>query len=234
MQQDERNSGTRSANTITQVFGRRQALTTLGALGLLGCGAGDPGSGGSASGSGGGGTSGSCALIPQETQGPYPLLTILSNSTMLRLSCAAIAHTAVYIWHCDKDGVYSGYSQPAANTVGATFCRGIQLTDSNGEVAFTTIYPGWYAGRVTHIHFQAYRADNLTVAATATSQIAFPQDITAAVYNSTLYAARGQNTSVASFSADGVFSDGTTYQMATITGDLTSGYTATLTVGIAA
>jgi len=234
MQQDGRNFGTRSANTITQVFGRRQALTTLGALGLLGCGAGDPGSGGSASGSGGGGTSGSCALIPQETQGPYPLLTILSNSTMLRLSCAAIANTGVYIWHCDKDGVYSGYSQPAANTVGATFCRGIQLTDSNGEVAFTTIYPGWYAGRVTHIHFQAYRADNLTVAATATSQIAFPQDITAAVYNSTLYAARGQNTSVASFSADGVFSDGTTYQMATITGDLTSGYTATLTVGIAA
>ena len=49
-----------------------------------------------------------------------------------------------------------------------------------------------------------------------------------------LYAARGQNTSVTSFSADGVFSDGTTYQMATITGDLTSGYTATLTVGIAA
>jgi len=259
MQQDGRNSDTQktnTANTITQVFGRRQALMTLGALGLLGCGAGDPDSSSSSGGSSGTGTSGSCALIPQETQGPYPLLTILSNSTMLRqditegktgvalklvlklvnvnASCAAIANTAVYIWHCDKDGIYSGYSQPAANTVGATFCRGIQLTDSNGEVSFTTIYPGWYAGRITHIHFQAYLADNLTVAATATSQIAFPQDITTAVYNSTLYAARGQNTSVASFSADNVFSDGTTYQMATIAGDLTSGYTATLTVGIAA
>ena len=115
-----------------------------------------------------------------------------------------------------------------------TFCRGIQVTDRSGQVAFTTIYPGWYAGRITHVHFQAYLADNLAVAATTTSQIAFPQEITTAVYNSTLYAARGQNTSVTSFSADNVFNDGTTYRMATLTGDVASGYTATLTVGIAA
>jgi hypothetical protein len=83
------------------------------------------------------------------------------------------------------------------------------------------------------VHFQAYLADNLTVAATATSQIAFPQDVTTTVYASSLYAARGQNTSVTSFSADNVFADGTTYQMATVTGDVASGYTATLIVGIA-
>src|SRR5882724_13314224 len=201
MQQDGRSSDTQrasTANTITEVFGRRQALMTLGALGLLGCGAGDPDSSSSSGGSSGTGTAGSCALIPQETQGPYPLLTILSNSTMLRQnitegktgvalklvlqlvnvnnSCAAITNTAVYIWHFDKDGVYSGYSQPSASTVGQTFCRGIQVTDSSGQVSFTSIYPGWYAGRITHLHFQAYLADNLAVAATATSQIALPQD----------------------------------------------------------
>lgn len=263
--QARRAPGTPETTTITRLFGRRQALAALGALGLLGCGAGESDStsttsgGGSTGGGGsggGGGTTGSCALIPQETQGPYPLLTILSNAAMLRqditegragvplklalrlvnvnAACAPIANTAVYVWHCDKDGVYSGYSQPGVNAVGQTFCRGIQVTDANGEVAFQTIYPGWYTGRITHIHFQVYLANNLAVTATATSQIAFPQDVTAAVYGSTLYAARGQNTSVSGFAADNVFSDGTAYQMATVSGDVASGYSASLTVGIAA
>lgn len=205
---------------------------------------------------GGTGTAGACAIIPQETQGPYPLLAILSNAAMLRQditegktgvpltlrlklvsvngSCAPIANAAVYVWHCDKDGVYSGYSTNTnGNTLGQTFLRGIQVSDANGEVTFTTIYPGWYAGRITHVHFQIYLADNLQVTATATSQIAFPQADTTAVYNSTLYVTRGQNTSVTSFAADNVFSDGTTYQMAALTGDAANGYTATLTVGIA-
>jgi hypothetical protein len=74
---------------------------------------------------------------------------------------------------------------------------------------------------------------NLNVTATATSQLAFPQDVTAAVYNSAMYAARGQNTSVTSFAADNVFSDGTAYQMVTISGDTAGGYAASLTVGVA-
>ncbi|HTT13051.1 MAG TPA: hypothetical protein VMG60_19445 [Burkholderiaceae bacterium] len=77
-------------------------------------------------------------------------------------------------------------------------------------------------------------ADNLTVAANATSQIAFPQDVTTAVWASSLYAAFGQNTSVTSFSADSVFADGTACQMATVSGDVASGFAANLTVGIAA
>jgi protocatechuate 3,4-dioxygenase beta subunit len=240
---------------------RRGALGALGlfGVGLLRCGgdrlagsdggtlpdAGTPLDGGSG-----------CVLIPQETQGPYPLLAILSNSAMVRgditegkagvpmtlrirlvnvnANCAPIANAAVYVWHCDKDGVYSGYSQPGANTVGQTFLRGIQVSDANGEVTFTTMYPGWYRGRITHIHFQVYLNNNTSGAAVATSQIAFPQDVTDAVYNSPLYASRGQNSSVSSFAQDNVFSDGTTYQMATIAGDAASGYTAALTVGVAA
>lgn len=196
----------------------------------------------------------SCVLIPQETQGPYPLLSILTNSAMNRANitegktgvpltlklkivnvgsaCGPITNAAVYVWHCDKDGVYSGYSQPGANTVGQTFMRGIQVTDNNGEVTFTTIYPGWYSGRITHIHFQVYLNDNLNVTATATSQVGFPQEITQAVYASSLYAAHGQNTSVTSFGQDNVFSDGTTYQIASISGSVAAGYMASLTVGI--
>lgn len=197
-----------------------------------------------------------CALIPQETQGPYPLLAILSNAAIVRKDiretktgipltltltltnvnnlCTPIANAAVYIWHCDKDGEYSGYSSSQnGNHQGETFLRGIQVSDANGQVTFTTIYPGWYAGRITHIHAQVYLNDNLTVIAAATTQFAFPQEVTTAVYNSSLYTAHGQNSSVTSFGADNVFSDGTAYQMLSISGDVASGYGAALNLGIA-
>ena len=29
------------------------------------------------------------------------------------------------------------------------------MTDDNGTVQFTTIYPGWYEGRAIHIHVKA-------------------------------------------------------------------------------
>lgn len=201
---------------------------------------------------------GSCSLIPQETEGPYPLLAILTNTAIARAnitegklgvpltvklvltntnsSCAPLANAAVYIWHCDKDGVYSGYANQTGgvSTVAQTFLRGVLVTDSTGTVTFTTIYPGWYAGRITHIHLQIYLNANLGGTAVATSQMAFPIAITTAVYNSSLYSARGQNTSVTSFAADNVFSDGTTYQLLSVTGDTASGYVATLNVGVAA
>jgi protocatechuate 3,4-dioxygenase beta subunit len=102
-------------------------------------------------------------------------------------------------------------------------------------VTFQTVYPGWYAGRITHIHFEVFLQSAVTQgAAKATSQIAFPPAVTTAVYASSLYAARGQNTSVTSFAQDGIFADGTEFQLATVTGDTTSGYLATLSVGVAA
>jgi protocatechuate 3,4-dioxygenase beta subunit len=198
-----------------------------------------------------------CALISSETQGPYPLLAILSNSSILRQditenktglpltvklkfedinnSFTPIMNAAIYIWHCDKDGEYSGYSSSQnGNHLGETCLRGVQLTDINGEVTFTTIYPGWYAGRITHIHFQVYLNSNLGGTATATSQLAFPQGVTTAVYDSSLYLDNGQNASVTSFVEDNVFSDGTAYQLATLTGSVAESYLAELTVGIAA
>ena len=199
---------------------------------------------------------GTCTLTATETDGPYPLYAILSNSvltrsditegktgvpltltlTLLDLSngCAPISGAGIYIWHCDKDGVYSGYATSTnAGSTSTTFLRGVQVTDSNGQLTFTTIYPGWYAGRITHIHAQVYLNDSLVEgSAVATTQLAFPVDITAAVYNSSLYT-KGQNTSVTSFSADNVFSDGTSTEMLSLSGDTTSGYTATMTISIA-
>jgi protocatechuate 3,4-dioxygenase beta subunit len=198
-----------------------------------------------------------CVLVPSETAGPYPLpaalelvglvrsdiredkpgvpLTLLLTLVDVNQSCDPIAGAAVYVWHCDKDGAYSGYSSAAnGDHLGETFLRGTQVTDADGRVSFTTIYPGWYPGRITHMHFQVYLENNRAVPASATSQIAFPQAMTTAVYNSALYAERGQNTTVPGFAADTVFGDGTEFQLATMTGDVAAGFTATLTVGVAA
>jgi hypothetical protein len=79
---------------------------------------------------------------------------------------------------------------------------------------------------------QVYLNDNLTVTATATTQLAFPQAVTTAVYNTALYT-KGQNTSVADFADDTVFSDGTATEMVAISGDPVTGYAATLTIVIA-
>jgi protocatechuate 3,4-dioxygenase beta subunit len=201
-------------------------------------------------------TAGSCTLTATETDGPYPLYAILTNSILTReditegktgvpltltitledLSngCTPIVGAGIYIWHCDKDGIYSGYATSTnAGSTSTTFLRGVQVTDSNGQVTFTTIYPGWYAGRITHIHAQVYLNDSLVSGtAVATTQLAFPIATTTAVYNSSLYT-KGQNTSVTSFSADNVFSDGTSTEMLSLTGDTATGYAATMAITIA-
>jgi protocatechuate 3,4-dioxygenase beta subunit len=196
------------------------------------------------------GSAGSCVLIPEETEGPYPLdlsdseeffridiaegrpgvpLTLTLSLVDVNDGCAPIAGARVDIWHCDADGVYSGYSQPGSDTTGETFCRGIQTSDGNGQVTFQTIYPGWYQGRITHIHFQVFLESGLA----ATSQIAFPEEITTAIYAVQPYSTKGPNTSVTSFDQDNVFSDGTQYQLATTTGGADARYIATLLVGMA-
>jgi len=197
-------------------------------------------------------TPGSCVLIPQETVGPYPLFNDIASASAyqreditegktgvpLRLTlnivnvnnaCAAILTAMVYVWHCDKDGYYSGYNQNGADMRGQTFLRGVQTTDTSGRVTFNTIYPGWYPGRATHIHFRVY----LGLALQATSQLAFPTAVTNAVYATPLYAAKGQNPTLPT--NDGIFSDGVGYQMPLVTANaVTGGYDAELTVGIAA
>ena len=253
-----------------RTLGALGAFSILGSAGLIGCGgsssatnstsssASSSVSSSTATASSASATSSvdSCTLIPTETEGPYPLTAILSNSAIVRADiaenksgvpltlklklvnvssdCSPFTYASIYVWHCDKDGVYSGYSQPGANTVGETFCRGVQDVDENGVATFNTIFPGWYTGRLTHIHFQVFLYNDTSSTATATSQLAFPADITTAVYNSSLYSAHGQNTSVSSFAADNVFSDGITYQLASVTGSVDEGFVATLDVGIAA
>ncbi|MEZ4687486.1 MAG: hypothetical protein R3B47_15900 [Bacteroidia bacterium] len=95
----------------------------------------------------------------------------------------------VNIWHCNKDGLYSGYDgNNNPGQAGLTYLRGYQMTDANGEVEFITILPGWYNGRICHIHFQVYVSSSYA----AISQLTFPIADKNAIYqaNSTLYTKR--------------------------------------------
>jgi protocatechuate 3,4-dioxygenase beta subunit len=188
-------------------------------------------------------TSAACAVSPSETIGPYPSLTDLIRSdiregksgTPLSLTitvvtvngtCAPVANATVDVWQCDAEGHYSQYPQPGFNGTSQTFLRGIQTTDGSGRVTFTTVYPGWYQGRATHIHVEV----TVNGQSVKVTQIAFPESVTAAVYASGVYAAKGQNPT--SNNGDMVFSDSLASEMATVSSDVTSGYTATFTVGV--
>jgi protocatechuate 3,4-dioxygenase beta subunit len=150
------------------------------------------------------------------------VLTIVNTAS----SCTAVTNAAVEIWQCDAAGNYSEYAQPGYDGTGQTFLRGLQATDAGGQVTFNTVYPGWYAGRATHIHVEVF----VNGTSIKTTQIAFPEDVSAQVYATGVYAAKGQNPT--HNTSDNVFSDGTTNEMATLTGSATAGYTATLTIGV--
>jgi len=141
---------------------------------------------------------------------------------------------AVYAWHCDAQGRYSMYSPGVEDE---NYLRGVQPTDASGTAAFTTVFPGCYQGRWPHIHFEVYRS---TAEATSdgqivrTSQLALPQTACEAVYgDTTTYPGSADSLSRTSLTQDMVFGDdGGIHQLATVTGDASSGYVANLTVGV--
>lgn len=224
------------ARTLTPPqLARREVLGVLGATGAalaLGCAT-------SPTSSSGGSSSGSCAVMPNETAGPFPSLTDLFRSdiregrtgVLLTLTlkvvnvsngCSAVSGADVEIWHCDVTGNYSQYGAQ----VGQTFLRGIQRTNANGEVTFTTIYPGWYQGRATHIHLEV-KVNNVVV---KVSQMAFPESVNNVVYSSGTYASRGLNPT--SNASDGIFADSLSEELVTPVGSPAAGYTASWQIGI--
>ena len=235
-------------------FSRREVLEVFGAAGLAmaaGCTSSSPASPTDTTASSGTttpvGGAGSCSVTPEETAGPYSdrvgminnpaffrqditegrsglpvtlALTVVSVSS----GCSPVANAQIEIWQCDAEGRYSEYSQPGYNGTGQTFLRGLQTTDGEGKATFRTIYPGWYPGRATHIHVEVF-VNGRTV---KTTQIAFPESASRAVYGTGVYASHGQNPTTNA--GDNVFSDGSDAEMATLAGDATSGYTASLRI----
>jgi protocatechuate 3,4-dioxygenase beta subunit len=135
-----------------------------------------------------------------------------------------LAGGAVYLWQCNRDGQYSLYPQ---GVKGENYLRGVQETDANGTVKFTTIFPACYSGRWPHIHFEVY--PSLTKATngsnrTATSQIALLEDTCKAAYATSGYEQSAINLSRVSLDSDNVFGDGYDLQLPRITGDPSRGY----------
>jgi protocatechuate 3,4-dioxygenase beta subunit len=176
----------------------------------------------------------SCTLIPSETAGPFPLdLTanpfyyrqdVRENRAGVQLNlrlrimgdgnCLPMQNVRVNIWHCDKDGLYSGYNTETA----FTYLRGYQMTDANGEVEFVTIFPGWYPGRICHIHFQVY----VSSAYAAISQLTFDETIKNSIYTSNpgIYT---NGIDPMTYNTDNVFYDGYAFQLATLTPNAATG-----------
>ena len=210
-------------------------------------------------------SSATCARVPEETAGPYPGdgsngPTVLTSTGVVRRdirdsfaglsgtaggvpltidltivsasTCAPLVGRAIYIWHCDREGRYSLYTAGATNQ---NYLRGIQETDANGRVSFTSIYPACYAGRWPHIHFEEF--PSLSSATNqnnkvATSQIALPKATNDLVYAVAEYEQSIRNAAQVSLTSDMVFSDGASLELATITGSVAGGLAAALTVAV--
>jgi protocatechuate 3,4-dioxygenase beta subunit len=112
----------------------------------------------------------------------------------------------------------------------------VQIADASGVVRFTSIFPACYDGRWPHIHFEVY-PDQASItdsaSAIATSQVALPQDTCETVYEQDGYQASVANLARVSLQTDGVFGDdGAAKQLGTVTGDVSTGYTVRLAVGV--
>jgi protocatechuate 3,4-dioxygenase beta subunit len=146
---------------------------------------------------------------------------------------SAYAGAAVYVWHCDREGRYSMYSNGVTDQ---NYLRGVQVTGADGVARFTSVFPACYDGRWPHIHFEVYPdvasiTDGSKVI--ATSQVALPQDTCSAVYATAGYEQSVSNLSRVSLQTDMVFADdGGRSQLPTVSGDPKSGYTVNLVVGV--
>jgi protocatechuate 3,4-dioxygenase beta subunit len=146
---------------------------------------------------------------------------------------SALPGAAIYLWHCDREGRYSLYSDGVTDE---NYLRGVQEADAEGNITFTSIFPACYAGRWPHLHFEVYESIAAATGYTnklRTSQLALPQDVCDEVYGSVEgYEQSIANLAQLSLDTDGVFSDGYSLQMATVTGSVSEGYTISLNVPV--
>ncbi|HEY9049182.1 MAG TPA: IPT/TIG domain-containing protein [Ohtaekwangia sp.] len=198
----------------------------------------------------------SCTATDSETAGPFPTkspsdlvktdirgdrtgvaFTIVITIENKNNSCTALEGALVDIWHCDKDGYYSEYGGTSMQTVDYTsvhFLRGRQTTNSDGKVSFTSIFPGWYQSRATHIHVHVYNSAGTSLLVT---QIAFPEGSDSAVVLVNASTANGYTKGMSGYTynaSDSVFTDSLDNEVATVTGSVADGYVLTHTIVVSA
>ncbi|MEN9562832.1 MAG: hypothetical protein RIR73_1076 [Chloroflexota bacterium] len=185
-----------------------------------------------------------CVVRPEMTEGPYfvdemlnrmdirtdPSDGAVSSGTPLELTfnvsqvssngCVVLPNAQVDIWHCDAFGVYSDVE----DAQGKKFLRGYQITDSNGQAKFVTIYPGWYPGRTVHIHFKI-RINGYDF----TSQLFFDDTFTDQAYLQEPYNQRGERNT--RNERDGIFGNGGSQLLLNVA-QSGSGYSAVFDIGL--
>lgn len=168
---------------------------------------------------------GVCEMTPEEMSGPYfinnkllrrnitedepgiPLL--LTMKIIDSATCEPLNDVFIDIWHCNAMGKYSGwkYISPdleapsgdigsISRTDESAFLRGAQRTDKDGIVRFTTIFPGFYAGRAIHIHLSARNANVQKRQEDKfyfVGQLYFPEDISKEAMINDMYSPREIN-----------------------------------------
>jgi protocatechuate 3,4-dioxygenase beta subunit len=198
-------------------------------------------------------TNAQCVVTPELTEGPYfvdemlnrsdirtdpatgaarpgvPLELTLALSRVGASGCSTLAGALVDMWHCDALGVYSDVA--AQRSVGQAFLRGYQTSDANGQVRFTTIYPGWYPGRAVHIHFKVRTNPGGSSGLEFTSQLFFDEALTDVVHAQSPYSQKGRRDTL--ITTDGIFRSGGTSLLVPLSAS-GGGYAGTMYVGVRA
>ncbi|PPQ96760.1 hypothetical protein CVT26_010215 [Gymnopilus dilepis] len=106
------------------------------------------------------------------------LLLLLDIGVIDVETCQPLPNVLVDIWQANATGSYAGHPFPHAHLINEepakegrrrgllsayprtvheeTWLRGAWPTDKNGVVQFTSIYPGYYTGRATHVHTKVF------------------------------------------------------------------------------
>ncbi|KAI7970125.1 hypothetical protein EIK77_000333 [Talaromyces pinophilus] len=150
----------------------------------------------------------SVVLFPEEEEGPYYIEGEYIRSKLIEdqegvpltmdlqfVDVETCEPVQVSFPGCNSTGVYSGVVEAGNGNgtgdpanINATFLRGAQITDNIGAVQFTTLFPGHYYPRTTHIHVDVHlnpeTFPNGTVRGDTSAhvgQLYFDQDLIAAV-----------------------------------------------------
>jgi protocatechuate 3,4-dioxygenase beta subunit len=196
---------------------------------------------------------------PQQIEGPY-FVDGMPNRSDLRSSdgtegiplylnlnvydvdnegaCVPFSRAKVDIWEANPQGIYSGVAEDG--TEGKDFLRGYQITDDNGTVQFTTVYPGWYEGRAIHIHVKVRSAEALQNPFEWTSQFYLNNSINEQVHMQPPYSDHGpvamlneEDGIYAGPSTDGLIqANAGKYLMLNLREDPNGGYIGTFNIGV--
>jgi protocatechuate 3,4-dioxygenase beta subunit len=157
-----------------------------------------------------------CIVRPEQIEGPYfvdeklhrqdiridpsdnsvkdgvELMLIFNVSQIEGQNCLPLPNAIVDLWQCDAAGIYSDVQDRNFDTRGKKFLRGYQMTNSHGSAQFLTIFPGWYRGRATHVHFKIRTDETSAHGYEFTSQIYFEDSQLRQIYNLSPYATQGK------------------------------------------